>query len=98
MDYIETGSLAGIVSKSREKKILIPSEEVELNIYPLDFEEFLWATGDEDIFNIIREKKLTLKPFGQAMLREIMRKFRIRRSSNSPIRKHTSKQSTIGDR
>lgn len=76
-DYIETGSLAGIMSKSREKKILIPSEEVELNIFPLDFEEFLWATGDEDTFNIIREKKATLKPFGQAMMREIMRKFRI---------------------
>ena len=67
-DYIETGSLAGITSKSKEKRILIPSEEIELNIFPLTFEEFLWAMGDEDTYCIITERKSTLKPFGQAML------------------------------
>jgi len=76
-DYIETGSLAGITSKSKEKRILIPSEEIELNIFPLTFEEFLWAMGDEDTYRTIIERKSTLKPFGQAMFREIMRKFRI---------------------
>jgi len=76
-DYIETGSLAGIISKSKDKQILIPSEEIELNISPLDFEEFLWAIGDESTMPIIRDKKSTLKPFGQAMMKEIMHKFRI---------------------
>ncbi|MBR1877237.1 MAG: AAA family ATPase, partial [Lachnospiraceae bacterium] len=44
-DYIETGSLISI--KKNVKDILIPSEEMKLKLYPLDYEEFLWATGNE---------------------------------------------------
>lgn len=40
-DYIETGSLISI--KKNVENILIPSEERHLNMYPMDFEEFLWA-------------------------------------------------------
>lgn len=43
-DYIETGSL--ITIKKNVENILIPSEEHKINMYPMDFEEFLWATGD----------------------------------------------------
>lgn len=43
-DYIETGSLISI--KKNVQDILIPSEEQKLKMYPMDFEEFLWATGD----------------------------------------------------
>ena len=43
-DYIETGSL--ITLKQNVDDILIPSEERAINMYPLDFEEFLWAKGD----------------------------------------------------
>ena len=42
-DYIETGSLISI--KKNVKDILIPSEEQALPMYPMDFEEFLWALG-----------------------------------------------------
>ena len=42
-DYIETGSLISI--KKNVKDILIPSEEHKIYVYPMDYEEFLWATG-----------------------------------------------------
>lgn len=44
-DYLETGSLISI--KKNVKDILIPSEEDSIEMYPMDFEEFLWAMGDE---------------------------------------------------
>ena len=51
-DYIETGSLLGINYKS------IPSfpvgYEIEIPMFPLDFEEFLWAKGiSSDVIEII---------------------------------------------
>lgn len=52
-DYIETGSLISI--KKNVKDILIPSEEDHLEMYPLDFEEFLWALGNETLMNVIRD-------------------------------------------
>ena len=42
-DYIETGSLISI--KKNVKNILIPSEERKLPVYPMDYEEFMWAIG-----------------------------------------------------
>lgn len=58
-DYIETGSL--ITLKQNVEKILIPSEEKSINMYPLDFEEFLWARGDTVTADIIRDCFLNLK-------------------------------------
>ena len=63
-DYIETGSLASIKKKS--KKLLIPSEEYSLDVYPLDFEEFLWAINDEFTFDIIRKHYGSLKPLASS--------------------------------
>ena len=72
-DYIETGSLISI--KKNVKDILIPSEEVKINVYPLDYEEFCWACGkDYSIFKKIIDYK---KPVGQATNRYLMRNFRI---------------------
>lgn len=51
-DYIETGSLISI--KQNTKDITIPSEETRIDMYPLDFEEFLWALGDMASFPLIR--------------------------------------------
>ena len=59
-DYIETGSLASI--KKNSKQILKPSEEYPLEVYPLDFEEFLWAINDEVTFNILQTHFNNLKP------------------------------------
>ena len=73
-DYIETGSLMSI--KKNVKDILIPSEEEHLKMYPLDFEEFLWALGNDMLMPMIRtcyEKKI---PMGQALHRKAMDYFR----------------------
>ena len=73
-DYIETGSLMSI--KKNVKNIVIPSEERHVKMYPMDFEEFLWAKGEDLIIPIIRncfEEKI---PLGQALHRKIMTLFR----------------------
>lgn len=73
-DYIETGSLIGL--RQNVQDILIPSEEEQINLYPLDFEEFLWAVGDEVTSDVIREHYDTVTEMGQALHRRIMNDFR----------------------
>ena len=73
-DYIETGSLISIKKKSRQ--ILIPSEEHKCKMYPMDFEEFLWAAGDTITAKVIREHFEKRIPFGDAIHRKIMQSFR----------------------
>lgn len=51
-DYIETGSLVSI--KKNVEDIMIPSEEEEIWMYPMDFEEFLWALNNETLMPLIR--------------------------------------------
>ncbi len=51
-DYIETGSLISI--KENVNGITIPSEERKIKMYPLDFEEFLWALGEKNLADYIR--------------------------------------------
>lgn len=74
-DYIETGSLISI--KKNVKDILIPSEEHRLSMYPMDFEEFLWATGKAPTFDLIRHSYESLTPLGEPMNRALMREFRL---------------------
>lgn len=74
-DYIETGSLISI--KKNVKDILIPSEEEKLFLYPMDYEEFKWALGDNTAIpqqKMLFDKKLSL---GDAVTRKLMRDFRI---------------------
>ncbi len=52
-DYLETGSLVSLESMAAD--ILIPSEEESLRMSSLDFEEFLWALGEEGLGNLIRQ-------------------------------------------
>lgn len=52
-DYIETGSLISI--KKNVKDILIPSEERKISMYPMDYEEFLWAIGDTATFPLLKK-------------------------------------------
>lgn len=73
-DYLETGSLMTI--KKNVKDILIPSEERHLKMYPLDFEEFLWALGNDTLMDIIRKFYENKKPMGQALHRKSMDYFR----------------------
>ena len=72
-DYIETGSLATIRKKSTN--ILIPSEEYQLNVYPLDFEEFLLAKNDKITFDLMTKHFNELKPLGK-LHSSIMKSFR----------------------
>ncbi|MCF0214274.1 MAG: AAA family ATPase, partial [Muribaculaceae bacterium] len=51
-DFVETGSLISI--KENVKDISIPSEEEDVKMYPMDFEEFLWAMGEEQLMEYIR--------------------------------------------
>lgn len=74
-DYIETGSLLSI--KKNVKDILIPSEEYRISMYPLDFEEFLWAQDKAQTYDFIRQMYDTLTPAGNAMHRLLMREFRL---------------------
>lgn len=73
-DYIETGSLISI--RENVKDILIPSEEDSVTMHPLDFEEFLWAVGNEAMVDLIRECYEKRKPLGQALHRKAMDYFR----------------------
>ncbi len=73
-DYIETGSLLSI--KRNVQDIVIPSEEKHLNLYPLDFEEFLWATGDEATVPALKEMMSKRIPLGQALHRKVLNDFR----------------------
>lgn len=74
-DYIETGSLISI--KKNVKDILIPSEEHRIEMFPMDFEEFLWAIGKAPTFDLIRYCYDKLEPLGEAMNRALMREFRL---------------------
>lgn len=73
-DYIETGSLISI--KKNVKDILIPSEEEKLKMYPFDFEEFLWAMGNDTLMDFIRECYAKKQPLGQALHRKAMDYFK----------------------
>lgn len=73
-DYIETGSLISI--RKNTENIIIPSEETSIEMYPMDYEEFRWALGDEatvPLLNQFYEKRM---PLAQA-LRKSMRDFRL---------------------
>ncbi len=74
-DYIETGSLISI--KKNVKGIVIPSEETRIAMYPLDYEEFLWAIGKPQVYELIRYSYQNLKPMGDAVNRDLMRNFRL---------------------
>lgn len=73
-DYIETGSL--ITLKQNVENIVIPSEEEKITMYPLDFEEFLWAMNDEVSFPYLKTCLTEKKPVGEAIHRKIMNLFR----------------------
>ena len=73
-DYIETGSLMSI--KKNVEGILIPSEEDALEMFPMDFEEFCWAMGNEGLVPLARSCFEARRPMGQALHRKAMDLFR----------------------
>ena len=73
-DYIETGSLISI--RLNVKDIVIPSEERAVRLNPLDFEEFLWASGEEGLAAVVRASYDALRPLPEALHRKAERLFR----------------------
>ena len=73
-DYLETGSLVSIDENVRD--IVIPSEEERIQMYPMDFEEFLWATGDETLMDFIRDHYAKKESCGALLHRRAMDAFR----------------------
>ena len=74
-DYIETGSLVSI--KKNTQGIVLPSEERSIQMYPMDFEEFLWATGNDMLMDLIRKMYAEKKPMGLSFHRQAMDAFRL---------------------
>lgn len=74
-DYIETGSLLSI--KKNTTGIVIPSEETRLTMYPMDYEEFEWALGNEANIPLMKQMFESRKSFGDAVTRDLLRKFRL---------------------
>lgn len=74
-DFIETGSLLSI--KKSTQNITIPSEETRLTMYPLDYEEFQWALGNDNIFHLLKSQYESKRPFGDAIVRKLLRDFRL---------------------
>ena len=84
-DYLETGSLLGM-KMSTQKKLkktenkedyLVPSEEESMVMHPMDFEEFLWALGEESLMDFVRMKFAAQESVGQSMHRKLMDYFRL---------------------
>lgn len=74
-DYIETGSLISI--RKNVKDILIPSEEIKLHMYPMDYEEFKWALGDTATVKLLSGCFHNRTSLGDATNRKLMRDFRL---------------------
>jgi predicted AAA+ superfamily ATPase len=72
-DYIETGSLISI--KENVEKITIPSEERKIQMYPVDFEEFMIYMGEEILLEYIRKCFDEGNPLDRQMHTKAMRLF-----------------------
>ena len=73
-DYLETGSLVSIDENVED--IVIPSEEIRVKMYPMDFEEFLWAKSDDMTMDFVRDHYAKREPLGQLLHRKTMDAFR----------------------
>lgn len=72
--FIETGSLISI--RQNVKDIVIPSEEYKIPVYPMDYEEFLSATGNTS-YSVLRKLYSQNAPIGESTHRKLMRDFRL---------------------
>ncbi len=69
-DYIETGSLVSI--RKNTKGIIVPSEECHLDMHPMDFEEFLWALGEDSLMPFVEDCFVKKQAVGAALHRKLM--------------------------
>ncbi|MCR4801511.1 MAG: AAA family ATPase [Lachnospiraceae bacterium] len=73
-DYLETGSWISL--RRNVQNITIPKEERCITVYPLDFEEFLWAMGDESSYPVVERCYKRQKPVTSKMHHDMMKMFR----------------------
>ena len=73
-DYIETGSLISV--KENVKDIVIPSEERSIQMYPMDFEEFAWALGEEALMSYVKDCFKKKEPLDRGMHNQAMLLFK----------------------
>lgn len=73
--FIETGSLVSI--RKNTAGITIPSEEYHVDMWPMDFEEFLWALGEDMLMGFIHDSFMQRRPLGQALHRKAIDLFRL---------------------
>lgn len=71
--YLETGFLISI--KKNVKDILVPSEEMKIQVYPMDYEEFCMAAGNN--YELLRQIYHMNSAIGQATNRKLMRDLRV---------------------
>lgn len=74
-DYIETGSLISI--RKHTQMITIPSEEHRVEMFPMDYEEFLWALGDTTTMPLMQQVLLARRALGDGINRQKMRQLRL---------------------
>ena len=67
-DVIGTGSLLGVKGYGKEPKSIPVGSETVVDMYPLDFEEFLWANGiTADIIDMLKKNMDTESPVPEAL-------------------------------
>ena len=75
-DVVGTGSLLGVRGYGREPKSIPVGYETVVDMYPLDFEEFLWANGiSEQVIRLLRDSLEKETPVPEAIhhrLRELL--------------------------
>ena len=74
-DYIETGSLISI--RKNTAGILIPSEEERVQMHPMDYEEFMWARGNDSTLSLLKDAFVSKAQLDEQTNRRLMRDFRL---------------------
>ena len=72
--YIETGSLISI--KENVKDIMIPSEEKRIEMFPMDFEEYLWAVENNNAFSLFKDSIKSHETISKGIHEQYLEKFR----------------------
>ena len=72
--YIETGSLISI--KENVQGIMIPSEEKRIDMFPMDFEEYLWAVENNTAFGLFKDIIAKHEKIDNAIHEQYLEKFR----------------------
>lgn len=74
-DYIESGSLLGINYKDVSSYPV--GFEHELDMYPLDFEEFLWACNiSDEVVSMLKDCYASIRPVPDFLHQQIMDRYR----------------------